>query len=383
MLRALFTDPRARGAALGWWGATAGVGGALGPIVGGALLERFSWHSAFLLNVPVMAVAVVAAVLLLPESRSDRPGTLDPLATALSIVGMVALVYAIKHTGADGPTVAGAVAAVAAVVGLVLFVRRCLAQDNPVLEVRLFRNRAVSAGALTALCTSIASLAALLLLSQWLQLVRGWSPLESGVALLPMAASGVTFSLLAAPLAARIGARSVLAGGLAVGGVGFLLVFFLPEPLSYVGVAASLVLVGAGSGSLAVGSAAIMSGTPEAQAGSAAAIEESSFEIGGVLGVAVLGSLAAAVYRADLPVTELATDGLDPAAADTVRDSLGGAIEVAGALGPGGTDLVAQATDAFTHSLAWAGLAGGLVMLVASVVVWWLAPADLDVSAGH
>lgn len=383
MVRALFTEPRERATALGWWGATAAVGAALGPIVGGALLEAFSWHSAFLVNVPVMGVAIVAALLLLPESRSARPGTLDPLATVLSVVGMVALVYAVKHTGEHGPDARGLVTAVVAVLALVLFVRRCLAQPDPVLEVRLFRERGFTAGVLTALCSSIASIAALLLLSQWLQLVRGWSPLESGFALVPMAVAGVVCSPLAPALAARVGARTVLAGGLAVGGLGFLLVFALPEPMSYAGVAAALVLVGAGSGSLAVASAAIMSGAPEEKAGSAAAIEESSYEIGGVLGVAVLGSLANAVYRHDLPADVLQAGGLDAAGADAVRDSLGGALEVAGLAGPGGADLAARATAAFTDALSWAGLAGGAVMLVAVAVVWWVAPRDLDVSAGH
>jgi len=378
MVRSLFTDPRERAVALGWWGATAAVGSALGPIIGGALLEAFSWHSAFLVNVPVMVVAVVAALLLLPESRSERPGTLDPLATVLSVLGMVAFVYAIKHTGEHGPDAPGAASALVAVVGLTLFVRRCLAQPDPVLEVRLFRSRAFTAGTLTALCTSTASIAALLLLSQWLQLVRGWSPLESGLALLPTAAAGVACSLLAPALAARVGARPVLAGGLAVGGLGFLLVFLLPEPLSYAGVAAALVLVGAGSGSLAVASAAIMSSAPASKAGSAAAIEESSYEIGGVLGVAVLGSLAAAVYREGLATSTLAA--LDPAAAAATRDSLGGALEVARTAGPG---LAAEATAAFTHSLSYAGLAGGLLMLAAAALVWWLTPHDLDVSAGH
>lgn len=383
MVRTMFTDPRERATALGCWGATAAVGTALGPIIGGALLEAFSWHSAFLVNVPVMAVAIVAALLLLPESRSERPGTLDPIATALSVVGMVALVYAVKHTGEHGLTVKGVVAAVVAVVGLVLFVRRCLAQPNPVLEIRLFRERGFSAGVITALCSSIASIAALLLLSQWLQLVRGWSPLESGFALLPMAVAGVLCSVLAPALADRIGARPVLAGGLLVGGIGFLLVFLLPTPLTYAGVAVSLVLVGAGSGSLALASAAIMSGAPADKAGSAAAIEESSYEIGGVLGVAVLGSLAGAVYRADLPVSDLTDAGLDAATGDVVRDSLGGALEVSEMLGPGGAGLATQATEAFTHSLTWTGLAGGIVMLAAAALVWWLAPRDLDVSAGH
>ncbi|MCY7396730.1 MAG: MFS transporter [Nocardioides sp.] len=383
LVRVLFTDARERATALGIWGATAAVGGALGPIVGGALLEAFSWHSAFLFNVPVMVVAVVAALALLPESRSKRPGRLDPVGTGLSILGMVSLVYAIKHVGQDGLDVTAVLTAGLAVVALTAFVRRCLRMPDPVLEVRLFGGRGFTAGVLTALCTSVALVASLLLVSQWLQLVQGWSPLQSGVALLPMAVGGIIGSPLAPALAERMGARTVLAGGLAVGGLGFLLLFALPEPLAYVGVAAALTLVGLGTASLAVASAVIMAGAPEDKAGSAAAIEESSYELGGVLGIAVLGSLAAAVYRSGLSTADLAATGLDGPAADAARESLAGALQVAGGLGPAGPGLVADATSAFTGSLGWFGLAGGVVMLSASVLVWWLTPRDLDLSASH
>lgn len=373
LVRALFTDPRERATALGIWGATAAVGAALGPIVGGALLEAFSWHSAFLFNVPVMLVAIVAAVVLLPESRSARPGRLDAAATVLSILGMVALVFAVKHVGEDGVDLTGVLAGLLAVGALTAFVRRCLATPDPMLEIRLFGDRAFTAGVLTALCTSIALVASLLLLSQWLQLVQGWSPLQSGVALLPMAVGGMLGSPLAPAVAERIGARTVLAGGLAIGAAGFLLIFVLPEPLPYLGVAAALSLVGISTASLAVASAVIMAGAPVDQAGSAAAIEESSYELGGVLGVAVLGSLAAAIYRA----------GLDEGAGQAARESLAGALQVAGSLGPAGAAAADRATAAFTESLGWFGLAGGVVMLVAAAVVWWLTPHDLDLSAGH
>lgn len=383
LVRVLFIDPRERATALGVWGATAAVGAALGPIVGGALLEAFSWHSAFLFNVPVMVVAIVAAFIWLPESRSERPARLDAAATALSIVGMVALVYAIKRVGAEGVDLMAVVTALLAVVTLTTFVRRCLSMPDPVLEVRLFGGRAFTAGVLTALCTSIALVASLLLLSQWLQLVQGWSPLHSGLALLPMAVGGIIGSPLAPAVAERIGARTVLAGGLAIGGLGFLLLFVLPEPLTYLGVATALALVGIGTASLAVASAVIMAGAPVDKAGSAAAIEESSYELGGVLGIAVLGSLAAAIYRSALPTSDLAAAGLDAASADTVRESLSGALEVARSLGPAGPGLASEAMTAFTQSLGWFGLAGAVVMLGASVVVWVLTPRDLDLSAGH
>lgn len=375
LIRALFTDPRERATALGIWGAMAAVGGAVGPIVGGALLEAFSWHAAFLFNVPVMVVAIAAGLWLLPESRSARPGRIDAAGVTLAVTGMVALVFGVKDLGKHGPTVVSIGALVIGALVLTTFVRRCLRQADPMLEVRLFEGRAFRAGVLTALTTSTAMAALLLLGAQWLQLVRGFSPLEAGVALLPMAVGGIVGSPLAPAVADRIGARTVLAGGLAVAGVGFLLLRVLPAPLSYPGLAAALALVGVGTASLAVASAVIMAGAPTDKAGSAAAIEETSYELGAVLGVAVLGSLASAIYRAGVDV-----DALAGGAGTTARDSLAGALEVARDLGTSGNALAAEASAAFTSSLAWFGLAGGVLMLLASVAVWRLVPADLDLA---
>ncbi|MEV6285537.1 MFS transporter [Kribbella sp. NPDC051770] len=367
LIRSLFPDARERATALGIWGATAAAGGALGPIVGGALLQNFSWHSAFLFNVPVMIVAVVAALILLPESRSDRPGRLDPVATLLSIVGMVGLVYAIKELGKSGVTVSMTVVVLVSAALLTAFVLRCLRSPEPMLEIRLFRSRGFTAGVLTALITSFAMVAALLLISQWLQLVQGWSPLASGVALLPMAVGGLIGSPLAPMVAQRIGPRTVLVAGLAIGAAGFLLLFLLPQPLSYAGIAASLTLIGIGTAPLAIASAVIMAGAPVAKAGSAAAIEESSYEIGAALGITILGSLAAAVYRAGLP-----TDA--PAQA---RESLAGALTL------DNPSLANIAQTAFTDSLTWFGLAGGLLLLAVAALVLYLTPRSLDLSATH
>jgi DHA2 family multidrug resistance protein-like MFS transporter len=367
LIRALFPDARERATALGIWGATAAVGGALGPILGGALLQNFSWHSAFLVNVPVMAAAVVAALLLLPESRSERPGRLDPVATVLSIAGMVGLVYAIKELGKDGVTAEVLLVGVLGAALLAGFVLRCLRTDEPMLEIRLFRGRGFTAGVLTALITSFAMVAALLLISQWLQLVKGWSPLASGVALLPMAVGGLIGSPLAPALAQRIGARTVLVGGLAVGAAGFVLLFAVPQPLTYAGIAASLTLIGIGTAPLAVASAVIMAGAPVDQAGSAAAIEESSYEIGAALGITVLGSLAAAVYRAGLPAN----------APTQAQESLAGALIL------GDPGLSSTARTAFTESLTWFGLSGGLLLLAVAGLVLYLTPRTLDLAAAH
>ncbi|WP_018653340.1 MFS transporter [Actinomadura flavalba] len=381
MIRHLFTEPRERATALGVWATMAALGSALGPVVGGALLEAFSWHSAFLFNVPVMVVAVVAALFLLPESRSPRPGRRDLLSTALIIVGMVTLVYAIKHFGKDGLAhpetwVPGIVAAVT----LTWFVRRSLTQRDPMLEVRLFKGRAFTAGTVGALTASLAIAATLLLLAQWMQLVQGYSPLATGVRLLPMAVAAAIVSPLSPALAMRVGARTVLAGGLAVSGVGFMVLFLGPQPLDYPLVAVSLVLVGAGLGSLAIASAVIMAGAPAAKSGSAAAIEETSYEVGATLGVAVLGSIAAAQFRSALNPGELTADGVHGPAVDAARESLAGALEVAHRLGDAGSGLAATARAAFTDSLETAGLAGGLLMLAAAALVWFLTPRELSIA---
>ncbi|MBW8481599.1 MFS transporter [Actinomadura sp. PM05-2] len=381
MIRQLFTDPRERATALGVWATMAALGGALGPILGGALLEAFSWHAAFLVNAPVMALAIGFGLWLLPESRNPAPGRWDALGTALSIVGMVALVYAIKHFGKDGPHSTGALAAAAvAAVALTWFVRRCLNRPDPILEVRLFRGRAFTAGTLTALTTSVAVAATMLLMAQWLQLVMGYSPLEAGVRLLPEAVAAAVVSPLAPALAARIGARTVLAGGLAVSGAGFLVIFLGPQPLGYGTVALAATLVGAGMGSLAIASAVIMAGAPPEKSGSAAAIEETGYELGAALGVAVLGSVAAAIYRSGLPLGDLAGRGVTGTTADTVRESLGGALDVASRLGAPGAALADEARTAFTRSLEWASAAGGALMLLTAALVWWLTPRALDLA---
>ncbi|MDX6740864.1 MFS transporter [Actinocorallia sp. A-T 12471] len=369
MIRTLFTDPGERARALGVWATMAAAGGALGPIVGGLLLEAFSWHAAFLVNVPVMLVAVVAGIALLPESRDLSPGRWDALGTVLSMAGMVGLVYAIKHLFTDGLTGPTVASGLLAAVCLTWFVRRCLGRPDPLLEVRLFRSGAFTSGTLAALTTSIGLAGAMLLLVQWMQLVEGYSPLKTGVAMLPLAIGSAIFSPLAPAIAARIGARTVLAGGLALSSVGLGLLGFVP--LTYPWVAFGGTLIGVGMASLAVASAVIMSGAPVEKAGSAAAIEETSYEVGGALGVAVLGSVAAALYRGGLPA------GAGP----EVRESLGGALEAARALDA--PALAVQAQAAFTASVGTACLVGGLVMGVAAVAVWRLTPARLDLAAAH
>ncbi|MFD7511290.1 MFS transporter [Streptomyces sp. NPDC059853] len=384
MIRSLFTDPGERARALGIWAAVASLGAAVGPIVGGLLLEHFSWHAAFLVNVPLMAAALIAGVLLLPEARNPRPGRWDALATGLSITGMAALVWGIKRIAKEGLTDLVALGAVCAALALLAwFVARCLTSESPLLRVRLFAVPSFTGGTLAALFTTLAMGAAMLLAAQWLQLVQGLSPLQAGVRLLPMAIAAAVVSPLAPILAQRIGARTVLVGGLALSSTGFIVLALAPEPLTYGPMATFMILLGAGMGSLAIASAIIMSGTPAEHAGSAAAIEETAYELGSVLGVAILGSVAAALYRAELPASDLTAVGLDPAQVTTAQESLGGALHVLSGLGEAGAAAVAQAQAAFTHGFTLVGAIGAAIMLTSVAVVFALTPKDLDVTKGH
>lgn len=364
LIRALFPEARERAFALGLWASTAAIGGAIGPIVGGALLSAFSWHAAFLVNVPLMVVAFVAGRALLPESRSDQPGVVDATGVLLSVGGMVATVYGVKHLGKEGLDPATALVLVAGVLLLVAFVRRCLRQEDPMLAVGLFADPVFRAGVLTALASSTAMIALLFVGSQWLQLVQGWTPLVAGVALLPMALGGLVGPPLAPAVAARLGARNVVVAGLLVLAAGLLVLGMLPRPMPYAGIALALLLVGFGTAALGLASALIMGAAPAHQAGSAAAVEEMSYEVGGVLGVAVLGSLAGLVYRAGLPAG---------APSDAV-ESLAGAL---------GTPVEPAALAAYTDAFGAVGLAGALLTLVVAVLVWRGLPRDVDVSGGH
>jgi len=379
LMRAVFTDPAERARALGIWASVAGVGAAIGPLLGGFLLEHFSWRAALLVNVPLMLIAAVAALLVLPESRSARPGRWDPVAATLSLVGMVALVWAVKefarqqHLSVPGAWVALAVG----IMALVAFTRRCLRAREPFLDLRLFRRPQFSAGVIAALGAMTALAAAMLLVAQWLQLVRGFSPIGAGVALMPTAIASAAASMVAPWLATTWRARPILAGAVALTGAGMLLFELWPGGLTLPAVLVSLTMVGAGTGALALGSAMIMASTPIDRAGNAAAIEEVAYDLGNVMGVAVLGSIAGIVYRAGVDRSGV-LQGLSTEDADTARDSLGGALEIAeeGAL----TELAETASREFGRGLEVTGLIGGLALMAVAVLVHRLTPRDLDVT---
>lgn len=380
LIRVTFTNPRERATALSIWAAVSGLGAAVGPLIGGVLLEHFSWHAAFLVNVPLMVAGVIAGILVLPESKVANPGRWDFIAALLSLAGMTLVIWAIKTFAAESSLLvpSALTAFVAGIALLAWFVLRCLHSDSPLLELALFKNRPFSAGIIAALGSSFAMGAALLLLAQWMQIVNGSTPVETGIRLVPAAIAGAVASLAAPPLARVFGARAVLSAGLASTGIGMLGIGLQPGALANSTVFVALVLVGFGSGSLAIGSAMIMHGTPEEKAGSAGAIEETSYELGSVLGIAILGSLAAILYRAGL-VGSPAVAGLSPELIKQSNDSLGAAAAIAEELGL--PQLLDAAGAAFTASMQDAAIVGGGIMLAISATVFLLTPKGTDISA--
>ncbi|WP_329320172.1 MFS transporter [Streptomyces sp. NBC_01262] len=292
LIRNLFTDPRERSFAIGVWGAVSTAGAALGPVVGGILLEHFWWGSVFLINLPVMAVLIVVGARLLPESRDPARGPWDPASVLLSLAGMGGVVYAIKDLAAHGFSPAALAAGAAGALCLAGFVRRQLTLPVPLLDMRLFRNRGFSASVLADLMTVFGLAGMVFFLSQFLQLVQHRSPLEAALAELPAALGAVGTGLVAGATARRLSVRTVVSGGLAATALALCALATLRPDSGYALLGASLFVVGAGAGfSFTVTADVILSSVPPARAGAASAVSETAYELGAALGIAVLGSI--------------------------------------------------------------------------------------------
>ncbi len=377
ILRDVFTDARERALAYAVWAAVFGGGMALGPVIGGLLVEQNGWQSAFLINIPVALVIIALGAWILPESRQPREGRWDWWGVGQSVVGMLALAGGIKQLGKGGPAdpVAWVLLGVAAV-ALTVFVRRQLRLAQPLFHVRLFTNRSFSIAAASIFLGMIALGSALFLVTQWFQYGQGYSPLEAGVRLLPAPLGLVVTSLVTPALMHRLPIRHVIGGGLLLMTAGLALPWLFQQsgPLAYPGVAVALGVLGCGVGiATTAASVTLMASAPKEHVSGAAAVEETCYELGAAMGVAILGSIAAALYRAKLP--EL---GLDGAATASVRDSVGEAAHAASSLGgPAGALLLEKASAAFTAGMTPTFLLAAALPLAAAVLAWAKIPGDL------
>ncbi|MER7571979.1 MFS transporter [Streptomyces sp. NPDC126514] len=365
LIRNLFHDPRERSLAVGIWGATASAGTAVGPIVGGFLLEHFWWGSVFLINLPVMAVLVLVGIRMLPESRNPNPGPWDLASVLLSLVGMVGVVYAVKEAAAHGPAWDSLAVGLLGAAALYGFVRRQLTLPAPLLDMRLFRNRGFSGAVLADLLTILGLSGLVFFLSQYLQLVQGRGPFEAGLAELPAAVGAVAAGLIAGRTARRWSVRAVVSGGLAAVGLALAALTVLDQSTGYPLLGAALLVVGIGAGfSFTVTADVILSSVPKEQAGAASAVSETAYELGAALGIAVLGSIVTGVYR----------DFTGPAGTpDAAHESLGGAVEAAAGMpAESAQSMLDAARQSFVDGLALAAGAGATVLLLASVAAWFM-----------
>jgi DHA2 family multidrug resistance protein-like MFS transporter len=374
LITSMFTDTRQRATAIAIWGSCFGGGAALGPLVGGALLETFWWGAAFLLGVPVMVLLLVAGPVLLPEHRAPEAGRPDPVSVVLSLAAILPVVYGLKELARHGWQPSAAVAVAAGLVIGVVFVRRQRRLADPLLDVGLFRIRSFSTALGVALTAAATMGGVIFFVTQYLQLVQGLPPLRAGLWQLPAIIGMVMASMLVPMLAQRFGPGRVIPAGLVVGTVGFGLLTQVGSTSALTLVVIGLLLASLGIGPLGVLCTDLVVGSaPPDKTGSAASVSESSGEFGIALGVAALGSVGTAVYRGQ--VADALPAGVPAQTAAATKENLAAAVQAAQQLPAGiATELLGVAREAFTSGLnvvAGVGATATLAMAFLSLVLLW------------
>ena len=366
LLRTVFTDREQRRLAIAIWASGFAAGAALGPIVGGVLLEHFHWGSVFLLAVPVLVPMLILVPLLIPESRDPAPGRVDLVSTVLSLAAMGPVVYGIKSLATEGFTAVGAAMIVLGLAAGAWFAHRQLHSTSPMLDVRLFRQGSFGGAVLVNLFSVIALVGFLFFVSQHLQLIAGLTPVAAGMALLPGLLAMIVAGLAVVPIARRVRPRVLVPVALGLSAAGYALIAFTANADSIVPVVIAFVLLGVGIGAAeTVSNELILSSAPPAKAGAASAVSETAYELGAVLGTAALGSILAAHYRAaiELPAA------LTAAQAETARETLAGAISVAERLPASISDrLATSAALAFDEGVVMTSLIGVALMAAAAII---------------
>ena len=370
LIFSMFQDPKQRAVAIGVWISAFSAGSAIGPVLGGILLEYFWWGSVFLLSLPVMGLLLVLGPIVLPEFKDPNAGRLDIASAVMSLVAVLSVIFGLKQIAQDG---FGLLPIGSVILGIVVgtaFARRQLTLADPMIDIRLFRVPAFSASLAVNFLAIFVAIGYFLFVAQYLQLVVGLSPFEAGLWSVPSALGFIVGSNAAPRIVRRFRMAYVIGTGLAISAIGLAV-------LTQVGAASGVGVVVAGSIIISLGLAPVLSLTtelivgsaPPERAGAASGISETGAELGGALGISVLGSIGVAIYRGGL------ADALPPSvpteAASVARDTLGGAVGVAQQL-PGqlGTAVLDVARDAFVQGMqVAAGISATLAIIVAVVAV--------------
>jgi DHA2 family multidrug resistance protein-like MFS transporter len=370
LIRNMFLDAEERRFAIGVWVTSYSVGGAIGPLIGGILLQYFWWGSVFLIGVPVMLLLLAVGPALLPEYRDPGAARLDVLSAALSLTAVLAMIYGLKQTAEHGP---GWRPALAIVTGLALglaFVRRQRRLANPLIDLALFRAPAFSAALAAYTLGTFVSFGAYVFIAQYLQLVLGLEPLEAGLWTVPSMLGFIAGSFVVPRIARHARPAYVMSGGLLLAAVGFAALTRVDGPQALAVIVAGSVIYSLGISPVVILATDVIVGSaPVERAGAASALSETSSELGGALGIAILGSIGTAVYR--LHVQGGVPSGVPPEAAEAARATLGGAVAVAAGMPDAiATDLLAVARDAFTRAFeTTAAIDAALSVATAAVIV--------------
>jgi EmrB/QacA subfamily drug resistance transporter len=366
-----FPEPEERRKAISIWAGCAGLGGALGTVVSGLLLEKFWWGSTFFVNVPICVVALAAGLFLLPNSSDPNEAKLDPPGALLAIAGLTLLLYGVieapEHGWMRPTTFAGILGGLVVLGGFVAWELR---SDHPMLDVRLFKVRSFTLGSTTITLQYFAMYGLYFALAQYLQLGHGYSPLATAFAGLPI---GI-FAMIGAPVSAgmvgRYGPRRVVGSGLLVSAVGLFLLGWVTATTSIVIILIGFCLVGLGNGqTTAPSTTLIMGSVPRAKSGVGSAVNDLSRELGGALGIAVLGSVMASFYKGNI-VHRLTGAGVAPGIVASARSSVVATFDAAKAHPALAQTLQHQGAQAFSHAFGFAMLGGCVVILINSALVW-------------
>ena len=373
LIRNMFLDPDQRTFAIGVWVASFSAGAAIGPLAGGLLLEFFWWGSVFLVAVPVMALLLVLGPVLLPEFRDPDAGRLDLTSATLSLAAMLAVIYGLKQIAQDGLGWLPALSILAGFALGVVFFRRQRGLADPLIDLRLFRAPAFSATLTINTLDFFVNFGAFLFIAQYLQLVLGLSPLQAGLWTLPYSGGFIVGSLLTPIMVRRVRPAFVMAGGFVLAAAGFGILTLVDGSFGL-----AVLIVGSVAFSLGLAPATtlaadiLVGSAPPERAGAASGISETTSELGGALGIAVLGSIGIAVYRSQ--VADAVPADAPPEMAEAAHNTLGGAVAAAGQLPDRvGAELLETAREAFTHGLhltaiTSAALALGMAILAEALL---------------
>jgi MFS transporter, DHA2 family, multidrug resistance protein len=376
ILTDVFRDPRERARAIAVWAGFSGLAVALGPITGGVLLAHFSWSSVFWVNIPIGITAIVLGHFFVPESKDPNSARIDIPGALMSIFGLGALLFGIiegPSAGWSAPEVlAGFFVGIVLLVGFIVWERTT---PTPMLDISFFKNPRFSAANSAITLTFFALFGSMFLLTQYWQFVHGYTPLQAGVRMLPFA----TVMMITAPLSARfverLGTKAIVTTGLLVVAAALLSMSFIHADTAYVRVMVLYCFMAMGMGLvMAPATESVMGSLPREKAGVGSAVNDTTRQVGGALGVAVIGSVVASVYSARI-IEAAPAVGLTGAALDKAQGSLGGALETASGLGTNAGPFVQEAKVAFVEALSSGLRLGALVIGVAAVVAYLFLPA--------